>query len=445
MVVWTLPPEWTPWVTLLADRLHARVARRLLPLLLGLLLARGRRTVASWLRAAGVGRGWPAYYYALARVGRAAPRLAAAVLRLLLDRLATDGPLVFGIDDTPTRRYGPKVQGAGVHRDPAPGPTGRTFLYGHLWVTLAWLLRHPRWGSVGLPIRAELYVRRANLGGIPARCRWVFHTKLELAAELVRWLADWSAYLGRALWVVVDGGYAKAPFLRPAARAGAIVVGRLRKDAALRDLPPAPRPGRRRPPGRPRKYGRHRLSLAKRAGQRRGWQAVEAELYGRRVTQPVKTFLATWPPVGGVLRVVLVREGPGWLAFFCTDPQATAAQVLEAVAARGALEQDFHDLKEVEGLGQQQLRNVWANVGAFHLNLWAHALVELWAWDQPKRAICDRRSSPWDDPTRRPSHADRRKALQRECLGQAFSRGGRRQPLSRKTQTLIRRLIALLG
>ena len=41
----------------------------------------------------------------------------------------------------------------------------------------------------------------------------------------------------------------------------------------------------------------------------------------------------------------------------------------------------FHDVKEVHGAGQQQLRHVWANVGAWNLIGWWHTLVELWAWD----------------------------------------------------------------
>jgi hypothetical protein len=444
MVVWNLPPECTPWIALLAQNLHARSAVRLAPLLLGLLFARGRRTVASWLRAGGLGRDYVAYYYFLGSLGRRTRAVAGSLLRLLLQRLPVGERLLFGLDDTPTRRYGPKVQGAGLHHDPSPGPTDRRFLYGHLWVTLAWLAKHPRWGTIGLPLLAGLYVRRKDLGSIPARYRWTFQTKLELAVRLVDWLVGWAHFLGKPLWVVVDGGYAKAPFLKPAVAAGVVVVGRLRKDAALRDLPPVLRPGQRRGRGRPRKYGAHRISLAKRAGHRQGWQEVEAVLYGERVTKRLKTFLATWPPVGGALRVVLVQEAHGWIAFFGTDPEATAVQVLEAVADRAALEQDFHDLKEVEGLGQQQVRNVWANLGVYHLNLWAHTLVELWAWEQPKRALCDRRASPWDDAGRRPSHADRRKALQRECLRQAFTRGSQDQPLTRKTQQLVRSLVQLV-
>ena len=163
------------------------------------------------------------------------------------------------------------------------------------------------------------------------------------------------------------------------------------------------------------------------------------------MTKTVKTFLATWKPVGGVVRVVLVREEHTWLAFFCTDPTATVVQILEAVADRAAIEQDFHDLKEVEGLGQQQVRNVWANLGAFHLNLWAHVLVELWAWHQPKETLCDRTASPWDDPERRPSHADRRKALQRHRLQEEILHAARRQPLAPKTHQLFHSLVQLLG
>jgi hypothetical protein len=106
-----------------------------------------------------------------------------------------------------------------------------------------------------------------------------------------------------------------------------------------------------------------------------------------------------------------------------------------------SIEQDFHDLKEVEGLGQQQVRNIWTNVGAFHISAWVHTLVELWAWGQPKETLCDRSASPWDDAERRPSHADRRKALQRQCLGREFQRLAEGQALTPEIQQFIGRVI----
>ena len=104
----------------------------------------------------------------------------------------------------------------------------------------------------------------------------------------------------------------------------------------------------------------------------------------------------------------------------CTDLSASAQEILEAVADRYAIEQNFSDIKEIEGAGQQQVRTLGSNVGAFHLNLWLHSLVEVWAWDKSAKILCNRSDSPWDDAYRRPSHADKCAALRREVLKQTF-------------------------
>ena len=147
------------WITTLAVVLDARQQVRFVRLCDGLLFARGRRTVASWLRACGVGRDYKRYYYLLGSVGRKAPAIAGALLRILLNRLPVDGPgtpLVFGIDDSPTKRFGPCIEGAGKHHNPTPGPAGSKFLYGHVWVCLARLVRHSLWGTIALPILSHL-------------------------------------------------------------------------------------------------------------------------------------------------------------------------------------------------------------------------------------------------------------------------------------------------
>ncbi len=274
-----LPPPWQDLVAGMAAFLHQRHAGRLAVLLLGALFARGRRTVTTWLRAAGVGAGFAAYYYFLAALGRRVPLLAGHLLQGAVLRLAPSGPLLFALDDSPTARYGRHVQGAGLHHNPTPGPTDQRFLYGHVWVTLAWVVTHPLWGTIGLPLRALLYVRKKDVPRLPRRQRWTFRTKLELAAALLGWAAEWVRFTGRAVRVVVDGFYAKRPFLHAAATAGVTVISRLRRDAALRTLPRSPRGGRRRR-GRPPVYGTGRISLAKRAGQKRGWQVVQARQYG---------------------------------------------------------------------------------------------------------------------------------------------------------------------
>ena len=143
--------------------------------------------------------------------------------------------------------------------------------------------------------------------------------------------------------------------------------------------------------------------------------------------------------------MVLVREGAGWEAFFCTDPQATVPQILEAFADRAAIEQDFHDLKEVHGLGQQQVRPYWANLAVYHLNLGLHTLLELWAWDRSHEELCDRSASPGDNPERRPSHADRRKALQRQCIHTEIRSVQGQHRIAPKLHALLGRLLKLVA
>jgi hypothetical protein len=416
---WKCPEAWSEWSDWLAAGLHARNRWRLPVLLTGMLLASGRRTVTTWLRAAGVSDDYQDYYYLLSSVGRNSKKIASRLALLVLRRLPLPDRVLLVIDDSPTKRYGPKVEGADVHHNPTPGPADQPFLYGHVWVTLSLAVRHPVWGPLALPLRAMLYVRRQTMATIPKERLWhAFATKLQLAARLVEWIVPLLKTAGKTVWVVVDGGYTKAPFLKRVLKLrNVVVVGRMRKDAALRDLPPKRRPRR----GRPRKYGKNRISLAKRAGQTRGWLDMECVAYGKKSTKTYKTFLATYPPVGGVIRVVLVKEEHGWYAFYCTDPSATPDEIVEAFADRATIEQDFHDVKEVWGSGQQQVRNIWNNLAVYHLNLWMHTLVELWAWDRSAQRLVDRSDSPWDDPDRRPSHANRRKALRQQIMGNELS------------------------
>ena len=190
-------------------------------------------------------------------------------------------------------------------------------------------------------------------------------------------------------------------------------------------------------------YGKHRISLAKRAGQTRGWSEIECTVYGKATTKKYKTFLATYKPAGGVIRVVLVKEEHGWYAFYSTDPNGSVAEIVEAFADRATIEQDFHDVKEVWGSGQQQVRNIWNNLAVYNLNLWMHTLTELWAWDRQGKKLIDRTDSPWDDPDRRPSHANRRKALRQQILQKHLSTITTRWSLPQKIIQLTRNLMAL--
>ena len=406
----------------LACVLDLRIGFRLAIIISGMLLADDRRTATAWFAAGGVTDDWDRFYDCLISVGRRAQPLAEEVLKLIVTKFdpGPNGRLTFAIDDTPTPRYGKHVEGAGVHHNPTAGPADGEFLYGHNWVTLACLVSHSMWGVIALPLRSLLYVRQVDLPALKAKHDWEFRTKHQLAVELVSWCVATLRSLQCLVkvWVVADGAYAAKPFLRPLLALGVTVVSRLRKDAALFDLPPEPAPKQR---GRPRTYGLNRITLALRAKHPEGWASITYRCRGHQVTRQYKTFPATTELTGGQIRVVIVRyDDNSWAPYFCTDVTVSARDILETVADRWAIEECFHDVKDVCGAGQQQVRNVWSNLGCWNLNQWLFTLVNLATWDLEKSALTDRTNHPWDNPHRRPSHADRRRTIVREMLHGEF-------------------------
>jgi len=432
-------------VLMLRAVLNKRMAFRLSIIIAGMLLADDRRTAAAWFASAGVQEDWDRFYDCLASVGRTSEKMAMVILGLIVQKFVSNSSdrIVLAIDDSPTSRYGKHIEGAGVHHDPTPGPADNEWLYGHNWVTLAWLAPHPLWGVIALPLRSLMYVRQMDIEKLEEKYGWKFRTKHQLGVELMTWVVASLRKLGveATVWLVVDGAYAAKPFLKPLLKMGVTVVSRLRKDAVLYDLPSQRKPGQR---GRTRVYGEKKLSLKKRAAHAEGWQSITYNNRGVQVTRQYKSFLATSPLVSGVIRVVILRfDDGGWAPYFCTDSNASVQEILEAVAARWAIEEQFHDVKEVWGAGQQQVRNAWSNLGCWNLNGWMYTLVELCCWDVEKLELSDRSHRPWDNPNRRPSHADRKRFITREMLHQKFIAPLPNTPEHQKIRTLFDTLITL--
>jgi hypothetical protein len=411
---WIFPDHWQVMVIVLSSVLHQRSAWRLATLLAAMLFAKGRKTITSWLRAAGINQCYKAYYYFIGSLAQKTENIATELFKIMIRRIYKNTNIILAaIDDSPTERYGPKVAGAGVHRNPTPTPDGKKFIYGHVWVTLSVIARHKSFGTIGLPLLARMYVKARDIKNVGLS----FKSKTEQAVQLSKWAYDCCESLGKRLWIVTDGGYTRTSFLKPVVKTGAVIITRLRKDAVL--YAELKQPAKRKR-GRPRKYGK-RIKLQNVVKSSDGWFKVKSFLYGKEQVKDVKVFKALYKPAGCLVQVVVVNESRDcFRAFLCTDLTSSAAEILEAVADRYAIEQNFSDIKEVEGAGRQQVRTIGGNVGAFHLNLWLHSLVELWAWDRPAKVLCDRNDSPWDDAHRRPSHADKCSALRREVLKQTF-------------------------
>jgi hypothetical protein len=95
------------------------------------------------------------------------------------------------------------------------------------------------------------------------------------------------------------------------------------------------------------------------------------------------------------------------------------------------------------GAGQQQVRFLWANIGAFQVCLWTYTLTEAWAWGREGDDPVDRSDSPWDSLVRRPSHADKRRAWRRELLGEEIRAALRPGAAEADIQAAADRLLSL--
>src|SRR5215217_446299 len=100
-----------PFVPLFSERVweHAQL------LLAGAILAPGKRTVASALRAVGLQeeRQFCCYHRVLSRAVWSSREAGRVLLGLLVEAFVPDGPLVLGIDETLERRRGKKIRARG--------------------------------------------------------------------------------------------------------------------------------------------------------------------------------------------------------------------------------------------------------------------------------------------------------------------------------------------
>ena len=116
-------------------------------LLVGTLLAPGKRTVTAALQAVGLSqaRSFAKYHQVLNRAVWSSRQLSQVLLTLLLTGLGGgSGPLVFGIDETIERRWGPQIKARGLYRD-AVRSSGSHFVKtsGLRWISVMWLTPIP--------------------------------------------------------------------------------------------------------------------------------------------------------------------------------------------------------------------------------------------------------------------------------------------------------------
>lgn len=358
-------------------------------LVIGAILAPGKRTVTAVLRVMGLSdeRQFQKYHRILNRSPWSGRAVGQRRLQLLVVAVVTpDGPSVVGLDETIERRRGMKIAAKGIYRDPVRSSHSHFVKASGLrWVCLMLLVPIPWakrvWALPFLTVLAPSQ-RYYEERGKP-------HQKItdwgrQMILQRHRWLPE------RALVVVADSSYAVITLLARCAQLSPPVTGvtRLRLDAALYD--PAP-PRSLSTRGRPRVKGARQPTLAQCVHDpETGWQTTTVAWYGRGERQvELASSTAVWyhsgmPPVP--IRWVLIRDPLGRFetqALLSTDVTATAAQIVSWFVQRWQLEVTQQEARTHLGLESQRqwsdlaiLRTTPALLGLFSLvTLFAHHLL----------------------------------------------------------------------
>jgi hypothetical protein len=120
--------------------------RNALVLILGAVLAPGRRTVTAALSVLGLREAatFTNFHRVLNRNRWSSRTAARRLLDLLLEAFVADGPVVIGIDETIERRWGPKIKARGIYRDPVRSSHGHFVKASGLrWITVTLLAPIP--------------------------------------------------------------------------------------------------------------------------------------------------------------------------------------------------------------------------------------------------------------------------------------------------------------
>jgi hypothetical protein len=364
-----------------------RVFQHVQVLVAGTILAPGRRTVSSALRAMGLDqyKRFHRYHRVLSRARWSSREVSRILLGLLVEAFVCEGdPLVVGIDETLERRYGKRISARGVYRDPVRS-THETFVKssGLRWVCVMLLVEVP-WATRvwALPFLSALAPSERY-----AAARGRRHKKItEWAWQLLLLVRHW--YPQREIVAVADRAYASLKLLSRCRSLSKPVtfVSRLRLDAALYEPAPVRRPGQI---GRPRLKGERLPNLSVVAQDPKTvWKPTKiANWYGSgERTVEVASETAVWYSTGLFavpLRWVLVRDPEGKFkpqALLCTDLKADPKKILCWFVMRWQLEVTFQEVRRHLGFETQRQwsemairRTTPALLGLFSLiTLFAH-------------------------------------------------------------------------
>jgi hypothetical protein len=443
------------WLEPFAAALGRQTWRRGVVLVAGALLPPGRRTVASALRAAGLGNapGFANYHRVLSEGRWSGLVLGERLLALLVAAFAPHGlvaafaphgPVVVALDDTLERRWGRRIRARGIYRDPVRSSRGHFVKASGLrWLSLMLVVPVPWAGRAwALPFLTVLAPSERSARERGGRHKRLTDWARQMLLQAARWLP------GRRVVAVADSSFAALELLA-AVRRRVVVVTRLRLDARLFAPPPPRTP---RTVGRPRLVGERLPTLERRLCDRRTrWRRLAvAGWYGggeRRVDACSGTALWHHPGMPVVpLRWVLVRDPLGEFrpqAFLCTDLHAGPGDILSWFVRRWATEVTFAEARRHLGVETQRQWSGRAVARTTPALLGLYSLVALWAGELHRGSAILPHAAAWyakRAATFSDALASVRRAIWADAASRTSASGGEAEKVPR---TVLERLTDL--
>lgn len=395
-----LPKELIPLIVAFVPLFSKPVWESAIILLVGAIVAPGKRTISAILRVMGIQDEphFQNYHRVLNRAIWSSRQASRILLQQLVSAFVPSGVLVMGIDDTIERRWGKQIAARGIYRDPVRSSDSHFVKTSGLrWLSLMLLVEIPWAQRVwALPFFTVLAPSERYHRTRQQRHKTLLDWARQMLTQVRRWIPQ------RAIVLVADSSFAALEFLddlRQLPKAVSVVT-RLRLDAALYEPAPERQPKQM---GRPRKVGKRLATLKSLLdAPQTTWQRLTIEGWygGRSCDLQVTSETAVWYHTGlpaVPIRWVLVKDPKGKFepqAFLSTDVNATAQQILLWFRQRWQVEVTFEEVRAHLGVETQRqwsdlaiLRTTPALLALFSIVvLWAHQLQAQLEFSLPQSA-----------------------------------------------------------
>ncbi len=329
-----------------------------LVLVVGTMLARGRRTVTAALKQMGLHdeRDFTLFHQVLNRARWSGLTLSRLLLQLLVSTFVEAGGTVeLVIDETLERRWGRNISKRGHYRDNLQSSRAQSVSTSGLrWVVMMLVVQVP-WTrrAWALPFFSVLATTPKVSEQLGQTHKTVAHLAAQMVVAVRRWLPDIPIQL------VGDSAYSVVELGLCCAKQNVTLIAPVRLDARLYAPAPPRTPGAN---GRPRVKGEELPKLsAVLADPKTAWQRVQVTWYdGTEQRMEVASGTAVWYRIGLpvlAVRWVLTRDPHGEReprAYFCTDQRPSPVEVVSSFIKRWTIEVTFEESRAYLGVQTQR-------------------------------------------------------------------------------------------